>query len=675
VSPVKDQLWCGDCWAFATYGSMESSLLPSATWKFSENNLNNLHGFDNAKCQGGNGAMSTAYLARWAGPISAADDPDPTSCTATATCYNPSPTGLTPKLHTQEVIFLPGRSSSSDNATLKNAILTWGAVDVTLSADALGDTALPYWNATTGAYYYNGDAVCKNSQGTAVKCGVDHAVTLVGWNDNYPASNFNASKQPAGNGAFLVKNSWGSNWGNSGYFWVSYYDVLFAYGTSYVFEGNQSTANYSTEYQYDPLGMVTGVGYGVNSAWAGTIFTAKDSNPVLAVSTYALAAGTTYTIKVYTGASGTPTNGSLAATVSGTFTYAGYHTVSLPTRVAVTKGQTFSVVANLTTPSFNYPIPVQFKETGYSSQATSQTGVSFLSSNGTNWTDSTTVSNIPNIMVNLKAFSGTGTVAQTQKLTVTKSGNGTGTITSSPSGIQCGSTCSASFATGNSVTLTATAASGSTFGGWSGACSSSTSTCTVKMSANQTVGASFTTQGGTAATPAFSPKAGAYGKALKVALSTTTAKATIYYTTNGTTPTTTSAKYTAPIAVIENETVKAMAVATGYSNSAVASATYTLIGSPELLTGIAGSITASGAKITSTIKDLGTAAQIWFVWGASASALSSSTPKGSLTGTASTLSFSATLTNLQSKKTYYFQPVASTVGGVSYGAVQSFTTN
>jgi hypothetical protein len=75
-------------------------------------------------------------------------------------------------------------------------------------------------------------------------------------------------------------------------------------------------------------------------------------------------------------------------------------------------------------------------------------------------------------------------------LTANKAGNGTGTITSSPAGIDCGSTCSASYAEGTSVTLTATAGVDSTFTGWSGACSG-TGQCQVKMNANVTVFANF----------------------------------------------------------------------------------------------------------------------------------------------------------------------------------------
>jgi poly(hydroxyalkanoate) depolymerase family esterase len=87
---------------------------------------------------------------------------------------------------------------------------------------------------------------------------------------------------------------------------------------------------------------------------------------------------------------------------------------------------------------------------------------------------------------------GGGTTNQT--LTVTKAGTGSGAV--SGSGINCGTTCTASIATGTSATLTATPASGSTFAGWSGACSG-TASCVVAMTAAQSVGATFNTSGGT----------------------------------------------------------------------------------------------------------------------------------------------------------------------------------
>jgi hypothetical protein len=85
------------------------------------------------------------------------------------------------------------------------------------------------------------------------------------------------------------------------------------------------------------------------------------------------------------------------------------------------------------------------------------------------------------------------------QLIVIKGGTGAGTVTSTPAGINCGSACSANFATGSSVTLTAVAASGSTFVGWSGSCTG-VGGCTLAMTASRTVTAVFNTAGDTGGT-------------------------------------------------------------------------------------------------------------------------------------------------------------------------------
>ena len=91
----------------------------------------------------------------------------------------------------------------------------------------------------------------------------------------------------------------------------------------------------------------------------------------------------------------------------------------------------------------------------------------------------------------------TATFAQlptTFQLTVTTAGTGTGTVTSSPAGISCPTTCSAMFPTGTQVTLTEALGAPttfSTFGGWSGSCTANTVTCALTMSANENVTATF----------------------------------------------------------------------------------------------------------------------------------------------------------------------------------------
>jgi hypothetical protein len=85
-------------------------------------------------------------------------------------------------------------------------------------------------------------------------------------------------------------------------------------------------------------------------------------------------------------------------------------------------------------------------------------------------------------------------------LSVTEDGTGSGTVTSTPASISCGSGCSASYLSGASITLSVTAASGSTFTGWSGACTG-TGTCTVSMTATRSVTANFSGSGGGCSNP------------------------------------------------------------------------------------------------------------------------------------------------------------------------------
>ncbi len=385
VTPIRNQDGCGDCWAFATYSSLESCLLTNETWDFSENNLNITSGFDYGCCNGGDSLMSAAYLARWSGPVNESDDPETwTACTTVP--------GVVAQKHVQQILFLPLRASATDNNTIKQAVMNYGAVYtailITGGADYLPPYSDVYYNASTYAYYYNG------------KTPVDHGVAIIGWDDNFAATNF--STRPPGNGAFIMRNSWTAAWGQSGYFYMSYYDTWVGRAENAAFISADPTNNYSRNYQYDPLGWCNSYGYGTTTAWGANIFTAVGYEQLDAVSFYTAAVNSTYQVSVYTNATSGPISGTPASSTSGTNALPGYFTVSLPAPVNLTPNLQFSVVVQFTTPGNNNPIPVEYAISGYSSAAKSAPGQSYFSSDGNSWQDATTWNST--CSVNIKAF-------------------------------------------------------------------------------------------------------------------------------------------------------------------------------------------------------------------------------------------------------------------------------
>jgi len=127
---------------------------------------------------------------------------------------------------------------------------------------------------------------------------------------------------------------------------------------------------------------------------------------------------------------------------------------------------------------------------------------------------------------------------------------------------------------------------------------------------------------GTVATPTFSPAAGTYDTAQTVTIGDATSGATIHYTTDGSTPTASSTTYTSPITVSVSETVKTIGVETGWTNSAVGSAAYTLMVATPTFSPGAG--TYSSAQ-TVTISDLTAGATIHYTTDGSTPTASSTT--------------------------------------------------
>ena len=369
VTRVGLQDHYGTCWIFAAVGSLESSLLPGSRLDLSENHMADFQG-SRLRFQGrAPSTISAAYVARWEGPVLERDDPYPHP--------GRSREGLRAVRHVQEVLFLPPHSSPHANHAIKWAVMRHGAVDATMAYEASG------FNAATSAYY---------SRGTDL----DHHVCVVGWDDAYPAGRF--LRRPPGPGAFLIKNSWGTSYGQGGYFWISYYDRSFG-TTLTVFDGVEAAGNHDAIYQHDALGWSRSIGYGSTTAWFAARYTSGGDGSVTAASFYTAKPGATYEVRV------APSLAEIAAAPvagAGTIDVGGYHTVTLTTPVAVTTGADFVVAVRLTTPGMRAPIPVEAPTRLLAPRPAVRR--SFISRDGVAWRDLRTKSGFGSSDVCLKAF-------------------------------------------------------------------------------------------------------------------------------------------------------------------------------------------------------------------------------------------------------------------------------
>ncbi len=362
LTPVKDQGPYGTCWAFATMGSLESDLLVlgDIAHDFSENNLVNKAGFDLGFNDGGNICMSSAYIARGTGPVAEACDPYP----------NPGASPDCPRVkYIENIVFLPGRADALDNDYLKEAVYEHGAVYTSMYWDDA------YYDPTTYTYYF---------PGFSFPWFANHAVVIVGWDDNMTVPG------APGPGAWIVRNSWGDTFGDGGYFYVSYYDDIFATDVNAYFIDVPDINNGTfTILQYDDLGMEGGVGCDSGYVYGANVFPVLQDGQIHAVSFFLHAPTPEYEVEIYTNCTD-PNNISTPpeVTITGNSTYPGFITTILPAPISVTAGSSFCVVLKITQPDLeSNPLGIEEKIPFFSSGAVAAPGQSFVSCDGITWED------------------------------------------------------------------------------------------------------------------------------------------------------------------------------------------------------------------------------------------------------------------------------------------------
>lgn len=356
VTPLADQQTSGNCWAFASIAALESCILKASniTYDLSEENMKNLieyysdYGWDMDTNEGGYDEMAIAYLTSWLGPVFESEDKFDD--------YSLISPVMNSMAHIQNVLYL-GRSSPTDNDAIKEAILTYGAVATGMYYDS-------YNLASNGAYYYSGNSFA------------NHAVCIVGWDDNYSRENF--LRTPRGDGAWIVKNSWGESWGDNGYFYASYYDgVLAQVGDphfSYTFILNDSI-RLDKNYQYDISGITDYFVTGNDVIWYQNIFNATDDELLTAFSTY-FNTTTDWQAYIYV-------NDELMLTQNGS-AVSGYFTIYLNQFVPLKIGDIFRIVLRINASDFaSFPVSEREKFT----RTLYKENTSFFSYDGKKWYD------------------------------------------------------------------------------------------------------------------------------------------------------------------------------------------------------------------------------------------------------------------------------------------------
>ncbi|MCD4670296.1 MAG: hypothetical protein K8S14_07610, partial [Actinomycetia bacterium] len=216
----------------------------------------------------------------------------------------------------------------SNIETIKTAIMTYGAIGT-------GFCSHSAFLQSTVHYQPPGNPSLPN-----------HAVTIVGWDDNKP------TQAPEGLGAWLVKNSWGSGWGESGYFWISYYDK---YSCRESYMGAVSfqdvvRSEYAKIYYHDYHGW-RATKEDVSEAFNS--FTPDEPGSLVATSFFSSADDAAYVVKVYGEFDGGQLLGELASQ-SGVVDHRGFHTVDLDAPLVLLPGQKFHIYVSLSKGGHGY---------------------------------------------------------------------------------------------------------------------------------------------------------------------------------------------------------------------------------------------------------------------------------------------------------------------------------
>ncbi|MBN1339090.1 MAG: T9SS type A sorting domain-containing protein [Bacteroidales bacterium] len=335
VTSVKSQQG-GTCWTHGTMASMEGNLLMTGNWaaagETGEPNLAEYHldwwnGFNEYFNQdlnppfnngqglevhyGGDYRVATAYMARLDGACRDIDgqsyDNPPSLYTGSYHIYFP-----------QHVEWYTAGPNLENIDFIKSRIMEYGVMATCMCWDN------SFYSSSLNAHY----------QPPSSNLDPNHSIAIIGWDNN-------KTTQAPQAGAWLCKNSWGSGWGNNGYFWISYYDKHACQNPEMgaISFYDVDILDYDTAYYHDYHGWRDTLN---NATEAFNAFIASKNESIVAVNFFTAADDVDYTVKLYNGFRGGELTGLLASR-SGNIMCTGLHTVNLNNAVNISAGDDFYV--------------------------------------------------------------------------------------------------------------------------------------------------------------------------------------------------------------------------------------------------------------------------------------------------------------------------------------------
>ena len=361
IPAIRNQNPYGTCWAFAALASIESNWKKSGDNAFidlSEANMAKCHGYEFDIDSGGNQYMSTAYLTRLAGPLF--ESTDPYENISARECFAVNKNTDIPA-YINDVLWL-----GNDRYTIKRTIMRYGAVATSMNANF----SSLYYNPSDYTFYYNGTS------------NIDHGIAIIGWDDNKIVTGGSAGT-PQAPGAWIIRNSWGPNAQDNGYFYASYEDVHIGKECE-MYYGKTPSNQIDTIFDYAKLGAISSYSAGNMNNTYGYVAIKHHSDKdifITHIGSAILDEGTQIEISICKNFDGFTFSDTLTHLSQVVCNYAGYKKIETPCFV---EAGDFYVVFKYNTPNNNFPIPAEVVVDNYAIP-TIEENVMWISPNGLDW--------------------------------------------------------------------------------------------------------------------------------------------------------------------------------------------------------------------------------------------------------------------------------------------------